>query len=139
MVAINKLFGKWIIFTVLLSISVLGLSINNAEAGDTWVYTNAQNGYSTYVVYESVVYGNHTSFYARARIKQLDSSVKLISSPTWEFGRDEGEWRYGDYGSNTPRRRVYDDEDATALLNWLQAHSSEAHNTADPTKRVLGN
>ena len=118
-------------------ISLICMNFNEVEATDVWVYTDFDEN-SIYVVYESVVYGVRTSFYAKSRIKFVDSSGKLLKMETMEIGHDEGDWRYGFIGTNIRGRRVYDYEDATAILRWLQAHESEAHRTANMFEKVLG-
>lgn len=115
--------------TVALLIISLQLSVR-AEAADEWIYTDSV-GAQIYIVRESVVYGVRTSFYARARVKSVDSAGDLIKQMNMEFNRDEGDWWYGIEGTRGSRR-VHDDEDATEILRWLQAHRAEAHSTADP-------
>lgn len=107
------------------------------EAADSWVYTNSQ-GIRIYIERESVVYGVRTSFYAKARVKRVNPSGELIRRMYLEFNRDEGDWWYGEVDVRGDGRRVYDDEEASEILNWLRAHQNEARKTANPCIKVLG-
>lgn len=128
---------KKILIAIMLMMTFLCNAIlRQAEAADEWVYSNLQ-GESLYVVYESVVYGVKTSFYARARIKTVSVDNQLLKSDTWEFGADEGDWWYGIINTKDRGRRVYDHEDAVAVLNWLQAHEKEARRTGNMFEKVL--
>ena len=123
---------------VSLFMSVLLLTpLQQCVASDCWYYTDS-NGNQSYAVYESVVYGVKTSFYAKVRVKYIDSNGKLFNTQHLEFGRDEGDWWYGRTGVNGDSRRVYDDENATALLQWLREHECEAHRTGNMYEKVLG-
>ena len=84
-------------FAIFFCLVSQNVASNHASAADEWVYT-APDGTCLYIVYNSVVYGRRTSFYARARIKTLASSGELIKEETWEYGKDEGIWWVGIYG-----------------------------------------
>ena len=99
-------------------------------AKDFWVY-EYPNGKSLYIVYESVMYGERTSIYAKFRIKRVNESGKLIKTENWEIGLDEGNWWYGIVGESRGIR-VYDYEDSTEVFRWLKEHSHEAHRTTPP-------
>ena len=123
-------------FAVLIFIMTILAGVTQVEAADEWVYTYP-SGIRVYIVRESVVYGYRSGFYAKVRVKSANSSGELIRSVMLEFNRDEGDRWYGIEGERGGRR-VYDDEDATEILRWLQAHQSEARRTANPSIRVLG-
>ena len=124
---------KKIIFLVTFIVFVFNL--NFCSAKDVWVY-NYPNGNRLYIVYESVVYGVRTSFYAYFRVKHVNDSGNLIKTEKWEIGQDEGDWWYGITGESKGLR-VYDYEDSTAVLNWLKEHRHEAKNTSRPYEKVL--
>lgn len=109
---------------------------NFANAKDVWVYKYS-NGDSAYIVYESVVYGVKTSFYAKCNIKYVNSSGRLIKSEKLEFNHDEGDWWFGIVGAKSSGGRVYDYEDKTEILNWLKAHESNAKATGDRFTKIL--
>ena len=114
---------------------VQGVGIRQAQAADVWVYN--YKGNDIYITYGSVVYGIKTGFYARCRVKYVNSSGTLVKSEMLEFNHDEGDWWYGVVGVKGSSRRVYDYEDAMEILNWLEAHSNESKPTAVPYQKVL--
>ena len=129
---------KFFIMSALLAVIVLfiqGVGIHQVEAADVWVYN--YNGDDIYITYGSVVYGVKAGFYARCRVKYVDSSGGLVKSEMLEFNHDEGDWWYGIVGVRGSGRRVYDYEDAMEILNWLKAHWNESKPTAVPYQRVL--
>lgn len=91
-----------------------------AEAADVWVC----DGY--YIVTESVVYGNKTSYYAKLNVKRVARDGSLITNSRMEINKDEGDWYFGSEGAHSSLR-AYDYEYTTAIVNWLIAHRSEAH------------
>ena len=121
-----------------LSVIIFAQILNpcQVEAADEWVYTNS-NDISIFIERESVIYGYRTSFYAKARVKKVNSSGELIRRMYLEFNHDEGDWWYGEVNVRGDGRRVYDDEEASEILNWLRAHQDEAKRTANPIIRVL--
>lgn len=125
-------------FILVLSMIIFSQIISpvQSEAADEWVYTNS-NGIRIYIERESVVYGVRASFYAKARVKVVDSSGELLGKLYLEFNHDEGDWWYGQVGVRGGSRRVYDDEGASEILNWLRAHENESKRTAKPSIRVL--
>ena len=129
---------KIFIMSALIAVVVLfgqGIGIRQAEAADVWVYN--YNGNDIYITYGSVVYGVRTAFYARCRVKYVNSSGDLVKSEMLEFNHDEGDWWYGIVGVKGSGRRVYDYEDAMEILNWLEAHRNESKPTSVPYQRVL--
>ena len=127
---------KKIFSAMLLAAMIFICGQNNfAKAKDIWVY-KYPNGNSLYIVYESVVYGYKTGFYAYFRIKRVNELGELIRTEKWEIGHDEGDWWYGIEGISRVVR-VYDYEDSTEVLNWLEEHKNQAKQTADPIRRVL--
>ena len=125
-------------FILVLSMIIFSQIISpvQLEAADEWVYTNS-NGIHIYIERESVVYGVRTSFYAKARVKVVNPSRELIGKLYLEFNHDEGDWWYSINGDHRNGRRVYDDEGASEILNWLRAHRGEAKKTANPLIEVL--
>ncbi|WP_276839668.1 hypothetical protein [Anaerovibrio lipolyticus] len=91
-----------------------------AEAADVWVC----DGY--YIVTESVVYGNKTSYYAKLNVKRVARDGSLLNNSRMEINKDGGDWYFGSEGSRSSLR-AYDYEYTTAIVNWLIAHRSEAH------------
>ncbi len=122
-------------FVIVIFLFVQGVDVRQAEAADVWVYNYNDN--DIYITYGSVVYGVKTSFYARCRVKYVNSSGGLVKSEMLEFNHDEGDWWYGIVGVRGSSRRVYDYEDAMEILNWLEAHRNESKPTAVPYQRVL--
>lgn len=92
----------------------------NVEAADVRVY----DGY--YIVKETVVYGNKTSYYAKANIKHVAKDGTLINNSRYEFGRDEGDFWFG-VENTRGSLRAYDYGYSTAIINWLIEHRGEAH------------
>ncbi|WP_085023767.1 hypothetical protein [Anaerovibrio sp. JC8] len=91
-----------------------------AEATDVWVC----DGY--YIVTESVVYGNKTSYYAKLNVKRVARDGSLLNNSRMEINKDGGDWYFASEGENRGLR-AYDYEYTTAIVNWLIAHRSEAH------------
>ena len=125
------------IFVLITLVCCLILNPNFCSAKDVWVY-NYSNGNSLYIVYESVVYGIRTGFYAKVSVKYATPNGTLIKNERLEFNHDEGDWWYGKVDVSGDSRRVYDYADATEVLNWLKEHKSEAHRTSRPYEMVLG-
>ena len=123
-------------FALSLTVAILFLSSGISSAKDFWVY-KYPDGKNLYIVYESVIYGERSSLYAKFRVKRVAASGDLIKTENWEIGRDEGDWWYGVVGESRGLR-VYDYEDATEVFHWLKAHRSEAHRTAKSGILVLG-
>ena len=124
------------IFVLVILIMSLIVNSNACLAKDVWVY-EYPNGNCVYMVYESVVYGVRTGFYAKFTVKYVTPSSNLIKSERLEINRDEGDWWFGIADENTSGQRVYNYEDITAMLNWLKAHESKARATGDPFAKVL--
>ena len=122
-------------FLSALVLSIIISSFNFCSAKDIWIY-DYPNGNSLYMVYESVVYGYRTNFYAYFNIKRVNSAGNLIRTEKWNIGHDEGDYYYSiDNEKNS--RRAYDNADSTAVLNWLRDHEKQARPTANQFQRVL--
>ena len=129
------------VFILITLVGCLILNSNFCYAKDVWIY-NYPNGNNLYIVYESVVYGVRTGFYAYFRVKHVNDAGNLIKTEKWEMNHDEGDWWYGIYSPYNGKRieksrRIYDYEDSTAVLNWLKEHRHEAKNTSRPYEKVL--
>ena len=114
----KSILGLLAVLAVYLGSTICFMS--QAEAADVWVC----DGY--YIVTESVVYGNKTSYYAKANVKLVAQDGSLISNRRMEFNKSQGDWYFGIEGVRSSLR-AYDYEYSSAVLNWLIAHRSEAH------------